>query len=306
MSIIEKAINKLEKAAGNKMAGRTVAGGIEETQANQLSAKVTEEIVFQEKELKESVRQPSHDSASDTSRSDSLNYVEIDLDRLNQLGIVTPNQGKTQLAEQFRIIKRPLLTKAFSKKNNNLIMISSALSGEGKSFCAVNMAISIASEMDHRVLLIDADVGRPTIPKVLGFKNRKGLMDILIEDSVDVADVLIKTSIEKLSLISVGSTHPHATELLASQSMLLLLDELAQRYNDRIVIFDSPPLLLTSEARVLAERMGQIVLVVEAEQTTQQTVKHVIDQFDKRADISLIYNKDKTFNGKEYYGYYYS
>jgi receptor protein-tyrosine kinase len=246
------------------------------------------------------------DSTPDSVNIESRNYVVIDLKRLNQLGIVTPDQGKTQIAEQFRIIKRPLLTKAFAKKNNNLIMITSALAGEGKSFCAVNLAMSIASEMDHRVLLIDADVGRPTIPNILGFENKVGLMDILIEDTVDVADVLIKTSIEKLSLISVGAMHPHATELLASQAMLMLLDELAQRYNDRIVIFDSPPVLLTSEARVLAERMGQIVLVVEAERTAQQTLKHVINQFGASSDISLIYNKDRTFSDNKYYGYYYS
>jgi len=306
MSIIEKAINRLEKAAGNKRAGKVKAVKFKAETMQQPVADTIDDTVPKKSELKQPVQHTKVNHVSETTNSESRNYIEIDLGRLNQLGIVTPDQGKTQIAEQFRIIKRPLLTKAFSKKNNNLLMITSALAGEGKSFCAVNLAMSIASEMDHRVLLIDADVGKPSIPNILGFKNQQGLMDILIEDSVDVADVLIKTSIEKLSLISVGSIHPHATELLASQAMLMLLDELAQRYDDRIVIFDSPPVLLTSEARVLAQRMGQIVLVVEAERTTQQTLKHVIDQFDKNADISLIYNKDKTFNGKEYYGYYYS
>ncbi len=300
MSIIEKAISKLERAAGNKRTDRV---------RNQKIQRMTVDagnILSKENDVTPNKQSSFIDSVPESVNVEPRNYVVIDLKRLNQLGIVTPDQGKTQIAEQFRIIKRPLLTKAFSKKNNNLIMITSALAGEGKSFCAVNLAMSIASEMDHRVLLIDADVGRPTIPNILGFENKIGLMDILIEDSVDVADVLIKTSIEKLSLISVGAVHPHATELLASQAMLMLLDELAQRYNDRIVIFDSPPVLLTSEARVLAERMGQIVLVVEAERTAQQTLKHVINQFGASSDISLIYNKDRTFSDNKYYGYYYS
>lgn len=300
MSIIEKAISKLERAAGNKRTDRVRA------QKNQRIAVDAGNTLSKESDVTPNKQSSFIDSIPESVNSESRNYVVIDLKRLNQLGIVTPDQGKTQIAEQFRIIKRPLLTKAFSKKNNNLIMITSALAGEGKSFCAVNLAMSIASEMDHRVLLIDADVGRPTMPNILGFENKVGLMDILIEDSLDVADVLIKTSIEKLSLISVGAVHPHATELLASQAMLLLLDELAQRYNDRIVIFDSPPVLLTSEARVLAERMGQIVLVVEAERTAQQTLKHVISQFGASSDISLIYNKDRTFSDNKYYGYYYS
>lgn len=317
MSIIEKAINKLEKAASHKKVDHKKADKrvtkhkfplVDDTRS--AFSTEPEPESKQVPESKPEQAQFLHDikigRTSDSTQDESLNYVDIDLDRLQKLGIVTPHQGKTQIAEQFRIIKRPLLTNAFTKKNKNLVMITSALAGEGKSFCAVNLALSIASEMDHRVLLIDADVGRPTIPKILGVENKKGLMDILIEDSVDVADVLIKTSVEKLSLITVGSGHVHATELLASQAMLMLLDELAQRYNDRIVIFDSPPVLLTSEARVLAEHMGQIVVIVEAEQTTQQTLKHVIDQFGKNKDISLIYNKDKTFSGKEYYGYYYS
>jgi receptor protein-tyrosine kinase len=291
MSIIEKAISKLEKAAGSKKTDQV------RVVKNRRSAVDAVNVISKESDVIRNKQTSLMDSTPDSVNIESRNYVVIDLKRLNQLGIVTPDQGKTQIAEQFRIIKRPLLTKAFAKKNNNLIMITSALAGEGKSFCAVNLAMSIASEMD---------VGRTTIPNILGFENKVGLMDILIEDTVDVADVLIKTSIEKLSLISVGAMHPHATELLASQAMLMLLDELAQRYNDRIVIFDSPPVLLTSEARVLAERMGQIVLVVEAERTAQQTLKHVINQFGASSDISLIYNKDRTFSDNKYYGYYYS
>lgn len=297
MSIIEKAVGKLEKKAGIK-ADKVVEKNESEISVQTKPNSQTERTDWDNKEEPDLVKHVVHNTVN-------KNYININLKRLNLLGIVTPDQGKTQVAEQFRIIKRPLLTNAFAKKNNNLVMVASALQGEGKSFCATNLAMSIASEMDHRVLLVDADVARPSIPAILGFKNKKGLLDILLDDSNDVADVLFKTNIEKLSLITAGTPHPHATELLASQAMAMLLEELAQRYNDRIVIFDSPPMLLTSEARVLAERMGQIVLVVEAERTTQQALKYVLNQLNNN-NINLIYNKDRGFASSEYYGYYYS
>ena len=236
--------------------------------------------------------------------------ITLNQAKMRDYGIVTPDQGRTQIAEQFRVIKRPLLTNAFNKgpgmiKNGNLIMVTSALAGEGKSFCTVNLAMSIAMEMDRTVLLVDADVARPTVPKILGLGTERGLMDILLDDDLDLADVLIKTDIEKLTLLTAGRRHSHSTELLASQSMGELLKELAQRYSDRVVIFDSPPLLLTSEARVLASLMGQIVLVVEAETTSQQVVKETLRQIESCDVVNLIYNKARSFSGGEYYGNYY-
>jgi exopolysaccharide/PEP-CTERM locus tyrosine autokinase len=208
------------------------------------------------------------------------------------------------------VIKRPLLTNAFNKgpgmiKNGNLIMVTSALAGEGKSFCTVNLAMSIAMEMDRTVLLVDADVARPSIPKILGVGTERGLLDLLVEEDLSLADVLIKTDVEKLTLLTAGRRHSHSTELLASRNMEELLKELAERYADRVVIFDSPPLLLTSEARVLASQMGQIVLVVEAETTSQQAVKETLRQIESCDVVNLIYNKTRAFSGGEYYGYYY-
>lgn len=236
-------------------------------------------------------------------------HFTVNLAKLRQYGIVTPDEGKTRIAEQFRVIKRPLLKNAFHPesrvKNGNMIMVTSSLAGEGKSFCAVNLAISIATEMDHTVLLIDADVARPTVPRILGLGTEKGLLDVLTDEKLDVSDVLIKTNIEKLTLLTAGTRHSYATELLASQGMGALMKEIGQRYHDRIVIFDSPPLLLTSEARVLATQMGQIVLVVEAERTPQQTVKESLRQIESCDVINLIYNKASAFAGEEYYGYYY-
>jgi len=233
----------------------------------------------------------------------------INLAKLRRLGMIIPDGERSQIAEEFRLIKRPLIKNAFNRdggpvNSGNLIMVTSALAGEGKTFCAANLAMSIAMEMDHTVLLVDADVARPAIPDYLGLETGRGLLDVLLDDKLDLADVLIRTNVENLAILPAGSRHKRATELLASQAMSDLLREIARRYPDRVVIFDSPPLLLTSEARVLASQMGQIVLVVAAESTTQQAIKEALRQIETCDVVNLVYNKARAFPGGEYYGYY--
>jgi exopolysaccharide/PEP-CTERM locus tyrosine autokinase len=295
VSIIEKAAAKLEKEAEPNARKMPSAASITPVK----------EPLIENDAPREELSQNRLPNPGSTSKRITLNLA-----KMRQYGIVTPDEGRTQIAEQFRVIKRPLLTNAFSKgpgrvKNGNLIMVTSALAGEGKSFCTVNLAMSIAMEMDRTVLLVDADVARPSVPKILGVGKERGLLDILLDEKLDLADVLIKTNVEKLTLLTAGTRHSHSTELLASQSMGELLKELAERYADRVVIFDSPPLLLTSEARVLASQMGQIVLVVEAETTSQQAVKETLRQIESCDVVNLIYNKARSFSGGEYYGYYY-
>lgn len=237
--------------------------------------------------------------------------VELNLAKLRDAGMVTPDAERSSIAEEFRAIKRSLIMQAFenpkeSSKPNNLIMVTSSLPGEGKTFCSINLALSIAMELDHTVLLVDADVARPSILRNLGLQPEAGLMDVLLDQSLDIADVLLKTNVDTLSILPAGTNHRHATELLASQTMSRLLNELANRYRDRIVIFDSPPLLMTSEARVLATQMGQIVMVVEGERTTQNALKNSLRQIESCANVNLIYNKAKAFRSGELYGYYYS
>lgn len=296
MSIIEKAAGKLNQIEKEEKTRITKA---------LVSTEFDEESEIGQGEVANEIDQtPLHGAASQS------NLAIIDLARLRQLGIVTPNEEKTQIVEEFRIIKRPLLTNAFKQgagkiNNGNLIMVTSALIGEGKSFCAINLAMSIAMEMDHTVLLVDADVAQPSLPKYLGLKNEKGLLDVLLDDKLELANVMMRTNVEKLSILTAGRKSRHATELLASQSMSDLLTEIAQRYRERIVIFDSPPLLAASEARVLASQMGQIVLVVEAETTPQKTVMEALRQIESCEVINLIYNKARPFPGGDLYGYGY-
>jgi len=244
-------------------------------------------------------------------RQQPAKVVEINLERLAANNMVTSDGGRVPVAEEFRAIKRPLIENAFSQNGrpvnrNNLIMVTSALPGEGKTFTAINLAISIAMELDHTVLLVDADVARPSILRTLGLKSEAGLMDVLLDSKLDISDVLLKTNIDTLTILPAGKNHRHATELLASQTMSSLLDEIASRYPDRIVIFDSPPLLLTSEARVLASQMGQIVVVVEAETTTMHAVKTALSQLEACSNVNLVYNKARSFPGQGNYGHYYS
>jgi exopolysaccharide/PEP-CTERM locus tyrosine autokinase len=236
-------------------------------------------------------------------------YVEINMALLERMGMVTKGMGRTPVAEEFRMIKRPLLQGAFNSdpsRHSNLIMVTSSLPGEGKTFCSINLAMSIAMEMDHTVLLVDADVARPSVLRTLGLEARPGLMDVLLDDKLELSDVMLRTNVDTLRILPAGRLHSNATELLASQSMTNLLDQIAQRYPDRIVIFDSPPLLLTSESKALASNMGQIVLVVEAETTTQHALKDAIRRIGATSNVSLIYNKTKAFSGDGSYGYGYN
>jgi len=240
----------------------------------------------------------------------STHTVELDLMRMHESGLVTAAGGRTALVEDFRIIKRPLIKRAFGARKQgdnpgNLIMITSSLPGEGKTFCAINLAMSIAMELDHTVLLVDADVARPSVLRTLGLPAQRGLMDILLDDNVDMADVMLRTNVNTLSILPAGTSSPRATELLASHMMKNLVNEIANRYPDRIVIFDSPPLLLTSESHVLASNMGQIVLVVESERTTQHAVKESLRQLEGLSNVNLIYNKSREFPGTETYDYHY-
>jgi len=237
--------------------------------------------------------------------------VDLDLARMRELGMVTAAGGRTALVEDFRIIKRPLIKKAFAERApgdlpGNLIMVTSSLPGEGKTYCAINLAMSIAMELDHTVLLVDADVARPSVLRTLGLPAQRGLMDILVDESLDLSDVMLRTNVPTLAILPAGTSTPRATELLASAAMTNLVMEIAHRYPDRIVIFDSPPLLLTSEARVLATHMGQIVVVVESETTTQHAVKESLSQLEGCANVNLIYNKTREFPGiEESYDYHY-
>ncbi len=237
-------------------------------------------------------------TARPTERVVHSQRVELDFELLAASNIVTPSTPRSLVADQFRLIKRPLIHNAMGKgsvtpSHANLIMVTSAVAGEGKSFTSVNLAVSIAAELDHTVMLVDADVARPSLPRMLGVPEGRGLLDLL-DGSAQMADVLLKTNIDKLTLLRSGTPHARATEMLASDAMRQLLNDMARRYPDRIIIFDSPPLLLTTESRALAMNMGQIVVVVRAGTTLQSDVQHALSTIETCPLRLMLLNKTRA------------
>ena len=235
--------------------------------------------------------------------------VELDLRALAASGFATPNDTRSVIGDQYRVIKRPLIRNAMGKGasslvHGNLIMVTSALPGEGKTFTSLNLALSMATEVDSTVLLVDGDVAHPSIPALLGAPHGPGLLDLLTRDDLDFGDALVRTNVEKLSILPAGSRHRRSTELLASEQMASLLREIATRYQDRIIVFDSPPLLATTEARVLAANMGQIVMVVAADSTSQHAVNQALATIEGCEVVMMVLNKASRTDVGAYYGYY--
>jgi len=256
------------------------------------------------------VPRPIETTSPPTTAQSKTKRVALDLDAMAASGLLVPSQSRNLLANEFRVIKRPLIANAMGKgstpiPNGNLIMVTSALPGEGKSFTAVNLAISIAMELDNTVMLVDADVARPSILNMVGLTPAEGLLDVVKENSLDISRVLLHTNIEKLSILPSGTPHPRATELLASDAMIRLLDDMAKRYPDRIIVFDSPPLILTTEARALATHMGQIVVVVQSGETTQAAVKEAVSTIES-CPIKMMVLNQATQSASDRYGYGYA
>ena len=236
--------------------------------------------------------------------------IDIDWPTLASRGFVPQDAAGSVIANEFRVIKRPLLANAFGRdragiEHGRRIMVTSAYPDEGKSFCAVNLALSIAAERDHRVLLVDADVARPSLPGVLDFEPGPGLIDLVLDPSIDPEHLVRRTSIDKLSILGSGRQHQHATELIASAATDRVLAALTDRFPDRVIIFDSPPVLLSTESRVLAGHMGQIVLVVAAGSTPRAAVADVLDAVQACPVVGVVFNKSRDVGTGVGYGYPY-
>jgi receptor protein-tyrosine kinase len=221
--------------------------------------------------------------------------VQVDLEALAAQGFLVPNQTDGPLANELRLIKRPLINQCRAKgtavQRANRIMVTSALPGEGKSFLALNLAISVALERDSTVLLIDADTTRPSLSRLLGVPPMRGLLDLLTNRDLDPTQVLLRTSIDRLSFLPAGTLTPNATELLASRAMEELAAHMAARYSDRVLIIDTPPLLSAPEPPVLAGHMGQIVVVVEAGKTTHRCAQQALTAVQACPLVMTVLNK---------------
>jgi len=236
--------------------------------------------------------------------------ANIDLNHLRRGGFIVPDDAPTRVAEEFRIVKRQILRRALKSspdriENGNLILVTSTQPGEGKTFCALNLALSVASERDLTVLLVDADVARPQLLSAMGLEADRGLIDVIVDDRIDIADCLMRTNIENMTVLPAGRPHPGSTELLSSERTAALIKELSQRYDDRIIIFDSSPVLASSAPGVLAQLVGQIGFVVEADRTRESQLMEALTLISECRHISLILNKSRFMGGKVRFGSYY-
>ena len=231
----------------------------------------------------------------------------VNQDQLIHRGLLAPLDQAIPVADEFRRVKRPLIDnfiKNLSGRdgNMNLIMVASPMPGAGKTFCSVNLAASISLERELSVLLVDADVAKPHISAALGLQERPGLIDILEDDSISIEEVLIRSDLNDIQILPAGRKHRQSTELLASDRMRSLMEELSNRYTDRLIVMDSPPLLVTSEAQAVARQAGQIALVVESGKTTNQHIEDALELLDREKAINLILNKSLYTQGGGYYG----
>jgi receptor protein-tyrosine kinase len=243
--------------------------------------------------------------APSPSSDPSARHVQLDLRKLVQLGFLDPNEPESAVANEFRRIKRPLIQAVQGKlaapvANASRILVTSSLPGEGKTFIALNLALSLAMERDSTVLLVDADTTRRSLSQLIGIDARPGLLDLL-SGELDLEPALLSTNVDRLTLLPAGARRRHATELLASESMVQLVESLTARYKDRILIFDAPPLLGAPEPAVLASHMGQIIVVVEADKTTQKTLKAALTAIESCPLVTTILNKTTATESNYYY-----
>jgi len=235
--------------------------------------------------------------------------ISIDQDALRVAGLLAPKHQEREIASQYRQIKRPLIAAAIGKgqepvENGRLIMVASALPGEGKTFTAINLAFSMAMEKELNVVLVDGDVAKPQISRMFGVGSERGLLDAVTDPSVDLEQLILPTDVPNLLLLPAGTHSERATELLASERMVEAMRWVLQRDERRIFLFDSPPLLLSTEAPALAGLAGQIVVVVHAEYTEHHVLMDALHRLPEGTSPSLVLNQSTQKNrGYHYYGY---
>jgi protein-tyrosine kinase len=299
MSVLERALAKA-KLAGDQTA-RTPAGAgtpqLGRVQASAASYKAATETV-----------------AATAAAEPPSKHIEIDRDALRRAGLLAPESQEWRILEEYRQIKRPLLAKAAGRTGlpvprGNLVAVTSAVPGEGKTFTCINLSISIARERDWRVLLVDADVAKPHVTALFGLEAQPGLLDCLRDPALAIEQCMIATDIPGLAILPAGRRDDYTDELLASERMEQIMQHLAAADPRRLVLFDTSPLLAATQAAVVAAQVAQIVVVVKAGSTTHEQVRHAIGKLDPEKAIGLVLNQaqlgaDRLAYGGQYgYGY---
>jgi len=310
MSIIEQATKRLEElrragievpAIASDVATRATGASPEGSDVNRPGA--TAAVVSLNGQLATTARATAAGVEPRASR-----VAEIDFARLANQGYLTPHGPRGRLEDEMRLIKmqlvRGLKGTAANDRRANLVLVTSALPGEGKTFFAMNLAMSIAMGLDLHAVLVDADVLRPCVADRYGLAKSSGLLDLLADPKLSVDDVMFATNIPKLSLIHAGTADPRSAELLAGSAAERLFTDLSGRFDDGVVIFDAPPLLAATEARQLAARAGQIIVVVEADRTDARLVGQAFAALTDCPTVSSVLNRCPGSAARTAYDYY--
>ena len=290
MTLVERAIEKLRAAAAEK-SGQTVNKPIP------VGSLVHDTAA-------------AHDRDSSQSPAPPARRIQIDREALCRAGYLPESSRERQFADHYRQIKRPLIaaSKAVPEQGGpspRLVMMASALPGDGKTFTSINLALSLARERDVSVVLVDADLPKPHVSRIFGVDNEAGLLEALTDTNIDIESLLLPTDVGSLSILPAGKPHESATELLASARMSALVTRLLSRNPNRILLFDSPPLLVSTESRALAAMAGQIVLVVRSGATPRQAVVDALEQIGERKGVGLVLNQGRAgLGGYHDYGSY--
>ena len=244
--------------------------------------------------------------------ADDIKSVDISIEDLHEAHL-TPRAGDgvIDIRRHFQSIKRPLINNALDTdlglRRANMIIVTSPLPDAGKTFVSTNLAVSIGLERDKGVILVDGDVAHRHLTRTLGLDTQPGLMDALVDPTKTIGNLVLDTKVKGVRLLPAGSSQPDATELLASNRMASIANDLASLYMDEIIVWDSPPLLITNEAAVLASFMGQVVVVVEAGVTSKASVHdalQLLSQVKGDRAVNLVLNKTtQAFLESSYGGY---
>ncbi len=238
---------------------------------------------------------------------DPARILPVNMAGLRAAGLLPPEHEQHHIAQQYRQLKRPLIANALGRgaprlPSGHLIMIASAMPGEGKTFTSLNLALSMSLEKDLRVLLVDADVAKADLSGVLGVRDATGLLDTLRDPALDIERAILPTDIPNLEFLPAGRRSEEATELLASPRMESVVRAMGAHDDRRIVLFDSPPLMLTTESHVLTQLAGQVLVVVRAGDTPQQVVLEALAHLKGHPAVSLVLNQSMAASLAGYYG----
>lgn len=232
--------------------------------------------------------------------------LAVDQNALRAAGMLPPVHQEHEIAQQYRRIKRPLINNALGRgvaqlASGNIIMITSAVPGEGKTFMSLNLALSMRLEEDVTVLLVDGDVVNPRLTQILGLESRPGLLDLVRDPTLSAESAIVTTELPGLSFLPAGRQEANATELVASARMHHVVSRLGSDNPARLVLFDSAPLLVTTESQALALFAGQVLLVVQADQTPQHVVFDALETLAEDKPVFLVLNQNTRHSHSGYY-----